>query len=979
MEEVDTNNNEKETTPGKEETIPSEEEIITREKEAHEVAMNDKEMLYSTRIDLMEDTEDAHKGTLKQTVKYVNKEKFADHKTDFEDLVKLSFDEESKDNFDNKIESLSNNLGLDKTVVAGIIDAQKSNLEELTYQQTKKEKSKTESKLKKIGKALGKIAIYGGVGIGLSLVTGGLGAGIFMGVARVAETFLKGKKDRKAREDAIAESKKMFLGEIDTDEETEPSEEIEQENNDLIEKFYDDIFIKLSIAKQNQIDKKGKEHSEIGEGISILEEAYDPKNPESKEELKALYAQRRELHKSQIKKYLEEQGIAEEELNKRVELSAQLVELEDNQKIMELDFAKRKVGAVGKIFAKIDSVLSSPLLLGGSQRGGDQTKEKLITASVFAIAGSLARSCPIVRNVLMAYAGMKLGSAAANLFVSKENKDLLKQISAESINLESSSDDISKAKAQLLDSKFKETDPVEHAKLQEKIFAIDRARMVKALGSPALEGEEGGEENEGYIGETNRRLEETIKKKRAAKGVHKGMKIFLGIAGGAAGWFIGEYMNEQSKNKAEQEQRKEALEKKQEEIEKDVEQVQEAEAKRLEAIALAERQAKEDLEAHQKELARLEELNKEIIVEKGDTSWGLAEDQLEKRVEGWEELPQHQKDYMIDYYKDKMVADPEAVGIDGGNASSLKIGDSLGLKNMFSEKNEITEVMNKAGGLSPEAIKNIEANREIIGKVMSNKLENASSTDLIKTMNIMGGTEQSGAGFVQELQNRATEAMGIDAITPEQTQIVLNNPNVFGNIIDQGIGGVENKNLVEAARLFTGTKEVGMDFVKEITEKSPSLGNEITKRVEALNTNIGEIRGAITDFSEGSLHQATDACNNACDELGSLTKLKDASGIWGSMRRLFHNGDISDQIVNQKKEISNKLFGEVESQGYVLNDMAKKHVGMINTLEGLMNREPNSLVENSSISSFIEGKQKLINGILERAKGLMPKSNINAD
>jgi len=140
MEEVDTNNNEKETTPGKEETIPSEEEIITREKEAHEVAMNDKEMLYSTRIDLMEDTEDAHKGTLKQTVKYVNKEKFADHKTDFEDLVKLSFDEESKDNFDNKIESLSNNLGLDKTVVAGIIDAQKSNLEELTYQQTKKEK-----------------------------------------------------------------------------------------------------------------------------------------------------------------------------------------------------------------------------------------------------------------------------------------------------------------------------------------------------------------------------------------------------------------------------------------------------------------------------------------------------------------------------------------------------------------------------------------------------------------------------------------------------------------------------------------------------------------------------------------------------------------------------------------------------------------------------------------------------------------------
>ena len=865
----------------KEMTTEEKEAYKKAETEAHDKAIEDKEMLYSTKIDLMEDAEDAHKEILKQTVKYVNKEKFADHKADFEELVKLSFNEENKEDFNGKIENLSNELGLDKAVVAGIIDTQKANLEELTYQQEKKKKSKKESKWKKIGKVLGKVAIYGVGGIGLGLITGGVGAGIGLGVARIAETIFKGKKDRRVKEEAILESKKMLIGEDILEEERE-------ERDSLIQEFYDDIFIKLSIEKQKQINGKEKEHSDLGMEIQIFEdEEYDPKDPKSKEELNELYAKRRDAHKEEIKKYLEAQGMNGEELDNRVKLSAQLVEMEDNQKIMELDFTKRKVGAVSKIFTKIDSVLSSSLLLGGSNKGGDQTKEKLITAGIFAVAGILARSCPIVRNILMAYAGMKLGSAAANLFVSKENKELLKKVSVESLNLESSSDDISKAKSQLLDPKYKESNPIEHAKLQEKIFAIDRAKMEKLLG--AAEGDEEG----GYIAETNKKLEETIKKRRVAKGTQKGMKIFLGVAGGVAGYFIGDYMSNKAEIKAEEQARQEELAETREDLNEGVEQAQtEAENERLEALALAEKQAEEELRASQEELAKLEaeklvELNKEIIVEKGDTSWGLAEDQLEKRVEGWDDLNRAEKDYMIDLYKDKMVANPDAIGIDGGDASSLKIGDELDMAKMFSDPDELTTAMNKAQGLSPEAIKNIMANREIIGNVMSQKLENVSGDNLIKAMNIMGGSEQSGAGFVQEFQNRATEIIGTNA-SPEQMQTILNNPDIFGKIMDaEGLDKITDGDLGLATKVLANNPEsIGQDFVSQIRDSgvdSP-LNNQFIERANGLNEEIANI--SKTQSIENIIQPYKDELQMRGEKFVELTN-KNTSGFGGSIRRFF--------------------------------------------------------------------------------------------
>ena len=912
-------------TPRRDETSSEEESVVAAQaQKEHEAAMADREMLYSTKIDLMDDVDDKGKEKLKEKVKFVNKENIKETcEKEIKNLVKLSYDKEDKvknEEYKTKIDALSEQMGLPQEEIQKIIDTQKANLEELTYQHAKKEKSKKESKWKKLKRLLPKMAIYGGA-MGLGILTGGtfavaIGAG--MGAFRITETIFKGKKNRKAQDAAIIESKKMLLGEID---ETDMSEAEKKEKDALIQAFYDDIFIKLSIEKQNQIDKKGNEYSELGMEIKIFEdEEYDSKDPKSKEKLQELYSKRRVAHKEQIKKYLEAQGLVGEELDKRVKLSAQLVELEDNQNIMELDFAKRKAGKVSKIFDKLDKILSHPAFFGGSRRGGNQTKEKLITTSIFAVAGTLARACPVVRNILMAYAGMKLGSAAANLFVSRENKELLKQVSAESINLNSNPDDIDRAKAQLLDQEYKKANPVEHAKLQEKIFAIDRAKMEALLGKSE------GDEDGGYIGETNRRLEETIKKKRVAKGAHKGMKIFLGAAGAATGWFIGEYMN---KIKAEQQQAEQK------------ESITDQE-RRDNLITKEEAHVNAELTARQEELAklkaeRLAKLNKPIIVEKGDTVWGKFEDQLEGRVDNWDELNRAQKDYMIDLYKDKVVANPDLIGIDGGNASSLKIGDELNFTKLFEDTDEMNQAIEKATRLSQEAMNNIAANRDLIDSVMSHKLEDVSGTDLIKVMNIMGGGEESGAGFVQEFQSRATEIIG-ESASPEQMQTILHNPEVFGDIMDKGLDEVGDQNLIEATRLLNGTEAIGQNFVKEVAKINSPLGKEVSSRIEDLQRKITNKFG---DIYHSQMHedvglgvvdtdplaiQTEQALNNSENLIKQGQKIQELIGksdspwhkFWGINGRIERsNRSFSEAVSNYRKFVKkyNSLLEDGQSYG----------------------------------------------------------------
>jgi len=169
----------------------------------------------------------------------------------------LSYNKEDKvknEEYKAKIDILSEQMGLPQEEVQKIIDTQKTKLEELVYQNKKNKKLSKESKWKKWGKVLGKIALYGVGGVALGALTGGIGAGIGIGVGRIVETLFHGKKERMAREEAAAEAKYMLSGEMSKADMTDMPEEDKTETNNLLNNFYDDISVRLSIEKQNQIE-----------------------------------------------------------------------------------------------------------------------------------------------------------------------------------------------------------------------------------------------------------------------------------------------------------------------------------------------------------------------------------------------------------------------------------------------------------------------------------------------------------------------------------------------------------------------------------------------------------------------------------------------------------------------------------------------------------------------------------------------------
>jgi len=165
---------------------------------------------------------------------------------------------------------------------------------------------------------------------------------------------------------------------------------------------------------------------------------------------------------------------------------------------------------------------------------------------------------------------------------------------------------------------------------------------------------------------------------------------------------------------------------------------------------------------------------------------------------------------------------------------------NLDIAKIFSDPDEMTQAIGKAQGLSPEAIKNLIANREIIGDVMSQKLENVSGDHLIKAMNIMGGTEQSGAGFVQEFQNRATEMIGANA-SPEQVQTMLNNPSIFGEVMrpDGNLAEVPNNILHKCFELINGNEGMTIgELQKTIIDQDSPLSKELFARLQDLNSGL---------------------------------------------------------------------------------------------------------------------------------------------
>ena len=102
----------------------------------------------------------------------------------------------------------------------------------------------------------------------------------------------------------------------------------------------------------------------------------------------------------------------------------------------------------------------------------------------------------------------------------------------------------------------------------------------------------------------------------------------------------------------------------------------------------------------------------EVVVEKGDNVWNLTKHQLAQRFSGWSDFSEEQQTYFIDYFKDKIVADPSAFGIEG-NVDNLTVSSKVNFGDLFNADN-INQAAEQSSNLSPEQIANISDNNEAI-------------------------------------------------------------------------------------------------------------------------------------------------------------------------------------------------------------------------------------------------------------------------
>ncbi len=850
---------------GKEQEKEEEEKQEKEEKREPSETGKDKELIYRAKLEEAELLPE-EKEKLEKTLAYVNQEKIEEELGgEIKEIANALAQEIVSPE---QIEKLSKETGLPKEAVGQILNNQMAYIENLALARFREEKNKKTSrweKILKIGektlKTAGKIGLYYGVGYGLSFVPvlGGVGSSLVIGGVRFIDIHF-GEKKRKKEMNEAQEMMQEIL-------KSEAAEEIKKE----IEK---NILNELAVAKQLQIEGKEKDNSNLGKKVKEKEKSYsENRKIEDLDAIKDLYDKQKENELAAIEKYLKEQGdLSEEEITERMKVIGSLVEIENNQKIWQLQFQSKDETTFDRIKQKTSKILAP--LAGGRTEG-----EKLFTAGVYTFAGYLARSCPVVRDIMLGYAGVEVGGAVAGLIIKKAKRfEVLRRVSSEELKKEGipledvDNKLLSRAKAQLLDGKFKQENPIEYAKLREQIFAIERAKCKKT---------------DDRITEATIELEETIKEKASKEKQAKIIKTIAAIGGGVGGFFGGEAMNNRAQEKAEAK------------AEADVEQP-ETEVKTVAGV-----------DVEEMPVAEASEISGIEIAEKGDSTWAMLERQLEKRgcfdgLEGTPEEIEAQKTYIIDSFKDKVAANPKAFGLT--DVGTVQVNQKIDFSSLF-EKESVNNVLEQAKSLSPEALENIYHNNQELARILGTPVEKISDEDLARVIKMGGGVEQMGPGIKKELNERINEIIREnnareEAINNSKSQ--LDELNHLRNEV------IENEKLAklaliekqqakrEAEDLFKKAEEEMNEFI----EKDKGLGGRVRNLSPKYNEEKIEV-GQHYIEAEDNLKNATEEYNKvkAMYEQAKADKLTTLKKTYSESKEL---GQIIDQNIDSQRVLAEK-------------------------------------------------------------------------
>jgi hypothetical protein len=330
---------------------------------------------------------------------------------------------------------VAEHVGLPIERVAAIVDQQVNQLRARALQDAQREVS---GGIKKTGlRTIGYMALASG----LERVIPGLGASV--AALRIADVGRQGSRIEKLAEQRLADLRQeLHSWEGDASGRVE-STAAEQVQNTLADQ--------IARAKQEQIDQS--------DGLSPFDD----------QEIDRL-----------------EWRVIEDLRRRHPEVTSMTVEEEDAVRrsvyaISSMDIATRQLeqraiqirkGPMSALLGTMDRVFGSKWI-----RGGETTGERTLTAAVFGYAGVVARHIPVVREVLMGYAGAKIGELAVEsaLKLGGENFDHLLEDTSYGHRL-------SEGRAMLADAAFRERDPAGYQKLRE---AVDTGQEHQLLESNA--------------------------------------------------------------------------------------------------------------------------------------------------------------------------------------------------------------------------------------------------------------------------------------------------------------------------------------------------------------------------------------------------------------------------------------------------------------------------------------------------------------
>jgi hypothetical protein len=237
-------------------------------------------------------------------------------------------------------------------------------------------------------------------------------------------------------------------------------------------------------------------------------------------------------------------------------------------------------------------------------------------------------------------------------------------------------------------------------------------------------------------------------------------------------------------------------------------------------------------------------------VAKGDNVWNIIENQLRTHFPDWNGLNEAQQTYFIDYFENRVVADPAAYGIEG-DINNLTVGSQVNFGELFDTDN-INEAAQKSGALTTEQMSNIVDNNEAIATAAKDHIritsENVDGIAREVRQVARDFSEQgfSGTEFIDksgEIQDWTYNGDPVEVVPVGGQDVVrlVDSPDIIVDKLDQVIDHQGNPMAEAAAEVAPDVESHLNGFLEGTGEYSEEVYKEAIKDPKQLDQLVDHV------------------------------------------------------------------------------------------------------------------------------------------